>query len=192
MVKSFGSIAHRSEQLVSQLRDICAKSSCGKVNLIAHSMGGLDGRYAISHLGAEVYVASLTTVATPHRGSALADRLWRTRFFNKIPAIQDLTTSHMINSFNPSTPDSPNVHYFSVAGSTDIPLTNWMKYPATVLFKEEGPNDGLVSVESAKWGDIINTVPLNHCEQVNAMCLNPQSAAFFYLELARNLFRHGL
>ncbi len=37
-----------------------------KVNIIAHSKGGLDSRYAISHLGMDKYVATLTTINTPH------------------------------------------------------------------------------------------------------------------------------
>lgn len=46
------------------------------VNLVGHSMGGLDCRYLISKLKPYNFkVASLTTIATPHRGSAFADHL---------------------------------------------------------------------------------------------------------------------
>ena len=44
-----------------------------KLNLIAHSMGGLDCRYYISSLGGHKYVSSLTTIGTPHRGTSWAD-----------------------------------------------------------------------------------------------------------------------
>ena len=44
-----------------------------RVNLVAHSMGGLDARYLVSSLGYDDRVASVTTVATPHRGSRIAD-----------------------------------------------------------------------------------------------------------------------
>jgi len=58
----------------------------GKFHLIAHSMGGLDCRYLISHLqpsdenrkgskGNGCRVASLTTIGTPHRGSPFADHI---------------------------------------------------------------------------------------------------------------------
>src|SRR5262245_54784386 len=43
------------------------------VHLVAHSMGGLDSRYLISCLGGEDRVLSLTTLGTPHRGTAFAD-----------------------------------------------------------------------------------------------------------------------
>src|SRR5207249_8887306 len=43
------------------------------VNIVAHSMGGLDARYAISQLGLGGRVASLITIGTPHLGTPLAD-----------------------------------------------------------------------------------------------------------------------
>src|SRR5262249_6462978 len=63
-------VARRAEQL----RDlVLGLPSGGPVHLIAHSMGGLDARYAISHLGLADHVLTLTTLGTPHRGSAFAD-----------------------------------------------------------------------------------------------------------------------
>ena len=38
-----------------------------KVNIIAHSKGGLDARYMISKLNMGEYVASLTMISSPHR-----------------------------------------------------------------------------------------------------------------------------
>lgn len=44
------------------------------VNFVAHSMGGLDCRYLISHLKPSSYTPlSLTTIGTPHRGSPFMD-----------------------------------------------------------------------------------------------------------------------
>lgn len=52
------------------------ESAGGPVNLLAHSMGGLDARYLISHLPPTTHpVLSLTTIATPHRGSPFMDYL---------------------------------------------------------------------------------------------------------------------
>ncbi len=47
------------------------------MNIVAHSKGGLDARYMISHLDMGGAVASLTTIATPHRGSELLNLLCR-------------------------------------------------------------------------------------------------------------------
>jgi triacylglycerol lipase len=44
------------------------------VNFVAHSMGGLDVRYLISHLKPITYTPlSLTSIGTPHRGSPFMD-----------------------------------------------------------------------------------------------------------------------
>ncbi len=58
-----------------RIKEILEETGSDKVNIIAHSKGGLDSRYAISCLGAAPYVASLTTINTPHRGCEFADWL---------------------------------------------------------------------------------------------------------------------
>jgi len=65
----------RATQLAPQIDKILAETGAEKVNLIAHSMGGLDGRYLISAMGYGDRVASLTTIATPHSGSLVADAI---------------------------------------------------------------------------------------------------------------------
>src|SRR5262249_53560901 len=67
-VAGSASIAARAEALCAHVRALPE----GRVNLIAHSMGGLDARYAITHLGLADRVASLTTMGTPHHGTPLA------------------------------------------------------------------------------------------------------------------------
>src|SRR5438105_859909 len=64
------SIENRAQQLNQFVRETFPHE---KVHLIAHSMGGLDSRYAISKLGLHEKVHSLTTVGTPHCGSHFAD-----------------------------------------------------------------------------------------------------------------------
>ncbi len=63
----------RGEQLLSQVQQILAASGAKKVNLIGHSQGGLDSRY-VAAVHPEL-IASVTTVGTPHKGSAVADLL---------------------------------------------------------------------------------------------------------------------
>ena len=55
---------------------VLEETGARKLNLIAQSMGGLDARFAISRLGMADRIATLVTVSTPHRGSAIAD--WAT------------------------------------------------------------------------------------------------------------------
>ena len=58
-------VRRRAAELAEQVRRL----PCERVNIIAHSMGGVDARYAISKLGLDERVASLLTIGTPHRGT---------------------------------------------------------------------------------------------------------------------------
>lgn len=98
-----------------------------KVNIIAHSMGGLDARHMITHLGMSSRVVSLTTVGTPHRGSYVADwalsRIGRDLGLHKlllalginVDAATHLTTA-WCREFNRVTPDVAGIRYFSYGG----------------------------------------------------------------------------
>lgn len=65
--------------------------------------------------------------------------------------------------FNEETPDDPNVKYYSWGASFSPSYFNTFKWPHSVIFPIEGPNDGLVSVESAKWGTELGVLEgVNH------------------------------
>ena len=72
-VPAFESVEASSTALAAQVDAILSATGKDKIHIIGHSMGGLDARYLISSLGYGDSVASLTTVATPHRGSPIAD-----------------------------------------------------------------------------------------------------------------------
>lgn len=72
----FGAIETNAEQLKRFTERVKAECGCEKVNIIAHSKGGLDAKYMITNLGMEDSVASLTTLCTPHRGSIIASKIW--------------------------------------------------------------------------------------------------------------------
>ena len=173
---SAAAVADSAKELEKRILDIVRETGCEKVNVIAHSKGGLDTRAAIAHTSAGKYIASLTTINTPHRGCEFADY-----FLNKIPenaqlavarkynaaasklgdtdpdflaAVKDLTASACAG-FNESTPDSPAVFYQWVgsvqkkAASGKFPLN--FTYPIVKLF--DGRNDGLVGETSFAWGE---------------------------------------
>ena len=108
-------------------REIDRLYPTGKVNLIAHSTGGLDAREMICRLGMAGRVASLTTIATPHLGTPVADWVQFAvgpgkpldRFFKSLgindEAFHDLTTT-WCRAFNARTPDDPRIRYFSLGG----------------------------------------------------------------------------
>ncbi len=72
----FGSVEHNAEQLRDYINRVLILTGAEKVNIIAHSKGGLDSKYMITKLGMEDKVASLTTLCTPHRGSIIASKIW--------------------------------------------------------------------------------------------------------------------
>jgi pimeloyl-ACP methyl ester carboxylesterase len=65
-----GSIKDRSQELAAQIRQFVPT---GKVNVIAHSMGGLDSRYLIGREGGRDIIQTLITLGTPFRGTLAAD-----------------------------------------------------------------------------------------------------------------------
>lgn len=72
---AFGPIEENAERLKNQITKLLDEKNVEKVNIIAHSKGGLDARYLIESLGADRYVASLTTLCTPHGGSPVASAI---------------------------------------------------------------------------------------------------------------------
>lgn len=169
-----GGVADRAAQLRAFI-DRAAPSE--PVHLLAHSMGGLDARYMISKLGMAQRVLSLTTLGTPHRGTAFAD--WGIRriervarpFFDlfDIPrqAFYDLTTEEC-RKFNENVLDDAGVRYFSVAGRHDGSFMNpeWL-LPYNIVYFAEGPNDGVVSVASASYGENVDVWEGDHFSLVN-------------------------
>ncbi len=74
-VPPYAGVVDRAPFLAQAIDEVLAETRAEKVHLIAHSQGGLDARYVISVLGYATRVATLTTVATPHRGTPLADHV---------------------------------------------------------------------------------------------------------------------
>lgn len=167
-------VSHRGEQL---RRFILEQFPNERIHIIAHSMGGLDARYMISRLDMHEQVISLSTIGTPHRGTAFADwslqRFGRTskpllNFFG-VPtdAWDDLTTDFCAR-FNEMTPDAPGVRYYSVAGTCPRDLLSPFWWPAAeVVAEREGPNDGVVSLQSAKHGEGCEIWDADHMNLVN-------------------------
>lgn len=172
---SAASVKKCGEELAERIENICIEGGFEKVNVIAHSKGGLDMRYAISKCGADKRVASLTTINTPHRGCEFADYLLEkipekqknaiAKTYNEtfaklgdeepdfIEGVSDLTHS-FCEKFNEETPDKEGIYYQSVgskqnhAVSGRFPLN--MSYHLVKHF--DGPNDGLVGEKSFRWG----------------------------------------
>ncbi|KAG1875560.1 hypothetical protein DFJ58DRAFT_721383 [Suillus subalutaceus] len=127
-------------------------------------------------------VISITTIATPHRGSSFADHFMSlaSQHLPSVLALLELLpngggdgkafeclTLESMRRFNEETPDIEGVRYFSWGACYEPGLIDTWKWPHSVILEKEGPNDGLVSVESAKWGTYLGTLsPVNHLDLV--------------------------
>lgn len=179
---SWGSVETNAQALAERIDEILAETGAEKVNLIAHSKGGLEARMAASALGYGGKIASITTIATPHHGSKTLDRLmrlprgmfslaalavdnWIRILGDKKPdflrVCEDFTTAHM-EEFNRNNPDVPGIFYQSYACVMSHPLSDINLSTANfVLNRIEGANDGLVSVASASWGERVHILRSN-------------------------------
>lgn len=65
----------RAAAIAPQIEAVLAKTGKAKVNIIAHSQGGLDARVLASPAGLKMgkVTASITTISTPHHGSTVGD-----------------------------------------------------------------------------------------------------------------------
>jgi triacylglycerol lipase len=173
-VAPLGSVAQRAAQLKAFIDQ---HSPHDPVHIIAHSMGGLDSRYMISRLGMADRVLTLTTIGTPHRGSPFAD--WGMRRVEPVlgplldligvprHAIRDLCTAS-VKALNEQCPDAPGVRYFSVAGrfKADWLTPGWI-VSNRVVEQAQGPNDGLVALTSASYGEDCTVWEGDHVSLLN-------------------------
>jgi len=213
----------RGTQLAEYVDRVLACTCAAKVNIIGHSQGGIDARYVVNVLKYGDRVASVSTVATPHHGTRLADL-----FLNSIKgpwwlpgAKEDIadffawmlgslytdskkdpstraamtwcSTAHQ-KQFGKDYPPDPNVSWYSYAGragltargkpeceSADMPnpkakvpmhpnmLAGWL-----FLGGLKGvDNDGLVTVNSSKYGHFRGCVAADHLHEVGLFVAMP-------------------
>ena len=219
-VSPYNTVKARCEMWENRLSHVLNDTNANQLSLIAHSMGGLDARYLISKMGWHDTVEALVTVATPHRGSSVASlileqpesvRTWLADMAdwlgthiledgsaNVRQALRELTPEYVENTFNEGVPDHPDVQYWSYgcqAGrGTEIPIDPIFRYLNNYLFEKEGVNDGIVSVQSARWGDYLGTVDADHARQVGirSTLAADFDANAFYAAIAQKLADEGL
>ncbi|KAK9760681.1 hypothetical protein K7432_015044 [Basidiobolus ranarum] len=242
-VSRTGEIKRRAEEIHRVLEMTAAGN---QINFVAHSMGGLDCRYLISHLKPKTYkVKSLTTLCTPHRGSPFMDwcrdqfgvgfvslgdvaqtvypdRMQKKRSIIKYlspsnptypqgfhpdlgwisflldePAYANLTTDYCRKYFNPNTPDSPDVAYYSYgAQAKSLSWASPLWFTHDIIMNKEGENDGMVSLGSAQWGKYVETIEANHWElnnrfRISTIGQHRFDAVDFFLRVATQLYQEG-
>jgi triacylglycerol lipase len=155
------------------LSEFVASTGARRVNLVAHSMGGLDARYAISRLGLDEKVSSLTTIAAPHHGSPLANMSDKRAvrlvqgLLGKLgidtSGLADLTPAEL-ERFNAEVANVARVDYASIvaAPSCGKRVNPLLKPTHLYMSKLVGINDGIVPSASQRWGDVIAEVDADH------------------------------
>lgn len=169
---------------------------------LAHSMGGLDARWAIARLGLARQVAALVTVGTPHRGTPVADlgadlaaRLGLHRALALagvgLEALDDLTSARL-EKFNEAVPDVASVSYASVVGDVRRKRrANPLLLPTHLwLTERSGANDGVVPADSQRWGQVLAEIDADHWAQIGWS--RHFDAGAFYADLLRDLEAAGI
>lgn len=197
---AWNTIKIRAEQVALEIGEFIRQQQCDKVNLICHSQGSLDARWLIEKLKmtdkrgalvpAKQLIASYTSIAGVHRGTAISDiitglvprkmrprlsrglnRVTKTLLKDEDPHVweagKELGTRYMQDTFNKECPLVENsgegvkdgIYYqsyatkmrfgafFSLCPGDRLFIPSWL-----ILKSIEGDNDGVVSVESAKFG----------------------------------------
>ncbi len=168
-----GGVDRRAEALKHTVIRLLRETGASKINLIGHSMGGLDARHMLFNDRSvdriHRRIASLTTVSTPHEGSPFADRVvnaWRPLFrLSRATSLDfrgfmDVTTSACkaynaredVQAFERAC--EREILFQTYAGRQPCSLASWLhRSSCTLIYRMEGDNDGMVSVRSAKWRD---------------------------------------
>jgi triacylglycerol lipase len=219
-VSPYNTVEFRMGMWRRRIQHVLRATGRAKVNLVAHSMGGLDARYLVSVEGFHRYVASLTTIATPHHGTSiaglvlsqpdvvrealadLADWIGARAILDGEAdfrtAIRQLTPEYVQHRFNEQVKDHPNVKYWSFGGvagkGTRVPINPVLRLGNSHIYSIEGRNDGLVSAESSRWGQWRGIVEADHALQVG-LSITPAThfdSRAFFLGIARFLSSEGL
>lgn len=220
-VDAFGTVENNAAQLKEELLAILQKTGAEKVNLIAHSKGGLDAKHMICHLDMAGQVASLTTLCTPHRGSPIASfvlrfpklavklaAFWIDLFYrilgdrhpDSFTACEQLRRCESLAEEAMDLPEGILCQSFSSSiqkgrGKRDFVMT--IPHIFSRLIEKGRITDGLVPRDSAIFGhyrgDCLDD-SASHTEIVDFMVRHKKREKIyaFYTELCRELVRAGL
>lgn len=130
-----GTAIEHATELGDRIQAIKSQTGTNRVNIVAHSKGGLDARVYLAKGTNNKVVANLIMIGTPNSGSPLAKTT-----STCAPAIWDLLPGANATQAKMN----PNTKYYTIAG-------NWQPQQQgnPVI---PGPDDGLVPLSSAQPG----------------------------------------
>lgn len=113
----------------------------GKLSILAHSKGGLIGRYYVKRLGGDKRVRCLITLGTPHNGNPWALLAMFTPVPFLLKSVQQMTPMSGFIKRLKSGPFPKRVKFFSIYSKDDFVCP----FPSSVL--EEAPNVKNIELE---------------------------------------------
>lgn len=215
---ALGSLESNAAQIQKAVLFILKQHHCEKVNIIAHSKGGIEVRYMIDKLGMGPHVASLTTIATPHKGSHTASALlnkkgllgflshllnrhWRI-FGDVFPDLRSalrglvpeaLSSLNVIEIKNHTLDNIYCQSFGARIGNTGKDAL--MHLTSRIFSKYDSENDGFVSPASARWQNYRGTIKnISHRDLVDSRRRNYKNfnVLKFYIHIAADLKKRGL
>ena len=220
-VDAMGSVETNAARLRDEIGVIRAETGADKVNIIAHSKGGLDAKYMIQHLDMAPHVASLTTLCTPHRGSPIASFILRFPKFavkyaafwvdtayrflgdtqpDSYAACQELRRAESLETETVNLADGILCQSFSSSmregsGKNDFVMT--IPHVFSRFLEKESVTDGMVPRDSAIFGTYRGECvddSVSHTEIVDFMVRDSKRDKIFafYSALCEELARAGL
>lgn len=217
-IDAYGSVENNAKALKKEVELLCGKGA-GKVNIIAHSKGGLDAKYMIENLDAQSLVASLTTLCTPHKGSPVASgflklptwllkimaffvNLWYKILGDKHPdaltACKQLALSDGLeNNVLQIESDVYCQSYSSALNSAKDDFLFSVPFLICHYYEKDKTSDGLVSSESAMFENYRGHAvegSISHGQIVDFMAGkdNKEKIYAFYTALCDDLAKRGL
>jgi len=131
-IDGFGSVENNAAQLAEEVREVLAQTGAEKVNLIAHSKGGLDAVNMLTDPSMAEKVASLTTICTPYKGSPVASAILDLPdWMLKIIALYLNTAYKLLGDRNPDALAAGNELKRSAADS--LPPVDIIKVPESIF-----------------------------------------------------------
>ncbi len=216
-IDGLGTTETNAKQLCEEITHILTQTGAKKINLIAHSKGGLDSKRMITDHAMEDRVASLTTLCTPHKGSPIATALlklprfiiaiinfwlnfWYRIFGDKHPnALEVCRELALIDHIEESTLGFSDKVYCQSYSSTLKKSKDDFVMGIPLMFShyyEDKPSDGLVSADSSRFGNYrgdCTDISVSHSEIVDFMAKKKKREKIFafYTELCRELSKNG-
>ncbi len=172
-----GSAVDHATELDQIIEEFKRDTRSEKINIVAHSKGGLDARVYLANNLFDDDIANLIMIGTPNKGSILADRFGSTDPCK--PAVFDFMTNSPILNVQKNS----NTQYYTIAGDwltflvpvpilfppgftyidINCPVSAWTPLEYTGRFQIIGSDDGIVPITSVESQGFMPLGRTNNC-----------------------------